>query len=198
MPYYITHGEMLWDCDGKITGWAAEMQDARNIVLIGMPGIGKSTLGIVLAKVLGKDFVDTDLLLQRAEGASLEEIISRRGVTGFLEAEEALLCGLDAHDAIISTGGSAVYSERGMRHLGEMGTIVYLHAPLSELEQRLGGLSERGVVMPGGSQTTLADLAAERTPLYERHADVSYRVRGDSLRSDVERLAELLRTHGIA
>jgi shikimate kinase len=103
------------------------MKNLKNIVLIGMPAAGKSTVGVILAKLLGYDFVDTDLLIQKREGKRLEEIIREQGVDGFLAVEEEICCGFtpDA-PAVIATGGSVVYEERAMRHLGENGTIIYL------------------------------------------------------------------------
>ncbi|MGN0034293.1 MAG: shikimate kinase [Coriobacteriales bacterium] len=167
-----------------------------NFVLIGMPGIGKSTLGIVLAKILGMDFVDTDLLVQRAGGAALDDLLRRLGSQRFCDLEGEVLASLDVHDTIVSTGGSAVYSDAAMRHLASIGTIVYLWGSLDEVSRRLGGLDSRGVVRRDGDAMTVADLYAERTPLYERYADVTYAVKSGFVRDDAERLAKILRTEG--
>ena len=143
----------------------------KNIVLIGMPGVGKSSVGVILAKELGCNFVDTDLLIQERESLLLREIIGRDGLDGFLAIEEDVCSGFEAENTVIATGGSVVYSEKAMQHLGSIGTIVYLQLPYNELEKRLGDLHNRGVVLREGQ--TLETLYAERTPLYERYADVT-------------------------
>jgi shikimate kinase len=140
----------------------------RNVVLIGMPGVGKSTVGVLLAKVLARVFVDTDLLLQRRCGERLQPFIDRHGLAAFLAAEERLLCSLRARRAVVATGGSAVYSERGMQHLAHNGLIVWLDLPLAVLRSRLSDLPTRGVVREPGQ--SLAQLHALRRPLYRRHA----------------------------
>jgi len=142
-----------------------------NLVLIGMPGAGKSTLGVVLAKRLGLGFVDTDLLIQMRSGRLLQEVIDADGLAVFRALEEQTLLEFDICNAVIATGGSAVYSEAAMRHLAEIGTIVFLDVPLAELEQRLKDMKSRGLVIDPGA--TLADLLAERLPLYRRWADLT-------------------------
>lgn len=152
----------------------------KNIVLIGMPGVGKSTIGVVLAKRMGYQFVDSDLLIQEKEGKLLHEIITERGIDGFLMAEEQVNAQLDVKNAVIATGGSAVYGTRAMAHLKEIGTVVYLKLSCEAVQERLGDLNERGVVLRQGQ--TLADLYRERTPLYEKYADVVVDCENKSIR----------------
>ena len=164
--------------------------EKTNIILIGMPGCGKSTVGVILAKVLGYAFVDTDLLIQQREGARLEEIIRRAGNDGFLEIEADVCSSLDVRRTVIATGGSAVYSPRAMQHLKETGTVLYLKVSLDELSSRLNDLKERGVVLPEG--TTLAELYAERALLYERYADAAVEEGPGGLEETVKKVKEAL------
>lgn len=142
----------------------------RNITLIGMPGVGKSTVGVILAKVLGYEFLDSDLLIQKSEKSLLREIIERDGLEGFLKIENKINASINAEKSVIATGGSVVYCDEAMRHLKEIGTVVYLKLEYEELKKRLGNLKGRGVVLREGQ--TLKDLYDERTPLYEKYADV--------------------------
>ena len=146
---------------------------ADNIVLIGMPGAGKSTLGVVLAKILNYDFLDADLVIQNKHGKTLQTLINEYGPQGFLDVENQDLQEINVHRTIIATGGSAVYSDRAMEHLRSIGTVVYLQISYKELANRLGDLQERGVVMKGGMGMSLADLYEERLPLYEKWADIT-------------------------
>jgi shikimate kinase len=146
------------------------MREYDNIVLIGMPGVGKSTAGVIAAKTLGLKFEDTDLMIQSAEKRLLKQIISDEGVTGFLKIEENVLKSIDQKGYLIATGGSAVYGFEGMDHLRENSLIIYLHLELDELTKRLGNLENRGVVLKPGQ--TLADIYEERLPLYRRFADI--------------------------
>jgi shikimate kinase len=166
----------------------ASLQQKNNIVLIGMPGVGKSTIGVVLAKVLGYQFVDADLVIQEQTGQLLHEIITEKGTDGFLKVEEEINRGIEAHHAIIATGGSVVYGESAMQHLREIGTILYLSLPFEELEQRLGDIKGRGVVLRDGQ--TLRDLYEERTPLYERYADITIDETGCNVEQTIERILE--------
>lgn len=143
----------------------------ENIVLIGMPGVGKSTVGVVLAKILGYEFIDADLLIQKAEGKLLHEIIDERGTDGFIEVENRVNSQIDTHRSVIATGGSVVYGKEAMEHLRSIGTVVYLKQNLRPLERRLRNLKGRGVVLKPGQ--TLADLYKERVALYEKYADVT-------------------------
>ncbi|HJI80488.1 MAG TPA: shikimate kinase [Eggerthellaceae bacterium] len=163
-----------------------------NVVLIGMPGAGKSTLGVVLAKILGYEFIDADLLIQSKLDKTLQKIIDACGPDGFIEVENEVLCTLSAKRAVIATGGSAVYSDEAMEHLRSIGTVVYLRVSYEELESRLGGLHERGVVMKNGMGMSLHDLYEERRPLYEKYADVTIDIDGLSVRDAARRLVDQL------
>ncbi len=162
--------------------------DLKNLILIGMPGSGKSTVGVLAAKALGLDFVDTDLLLQKQERRRLPELLEL-GTELFLQTENRLLSSLRFDGAVIATGGSAVYHETGMRHLRSLGRAVWLDVAFAELERRLGDLAARGVVLAPGQ--TLRALYDERRPLYERWADVRLSVRRESLDVTASRLAGL-------
>ena len=148
----------------------------NNITLIGMPGSGKSTVGVLLAKALGFQFVDVDLLIQQREGALLQELLDNRGVEPFLDAEEAAICSLACTGAVIAPGGSAVCRAGAIGHLRALGRVVYLHVPLSELERRIHNITTRGIAMAPGQ--TLADVYAAREPLYRRYADLTVDVGG--------------------
>ena len=162
-----------------------------NITLIGMPGAGKSTLGVVLAKRLGYRFVDTDLLLQEGTGMLLSDLIERRGIEGFIEEENKLLAGLRCSHHVIATGGSAVYSEQGMENLEKLGRIVFIDIDMTELPKRLHtDLFTRGVVIRSGS--TLQDLYDERRPLYQKYADITVNTVGLSTLEAVELLADAI------
>lgn len=143
----------------------------KNIVLIGMPGSGKSTVGVVLAKVMGYQFIDSDLVIQEKEKKRLHEIMAEKGIDGFLEVEDRVNSELEAESSIIATGGSVVYCEKAMEHLKEIGTVVYLKLSYRKLKKRLGDLRCRGVVLKKGQ--TLKDLYEERIPLYEKYADLT-------------------------
>ncbi len=166
------------------------MDPKRNIVLIGMAGVGKSTIGVLLAKALSRQFVDTDVRIQAAEGRRLQDVIDAEGVDAFRAIEERYVLGLDVQRAVIATGGSVVYSEPAMRHLKENGLIVYLALPLEELEQRVTNMDSRGLVIAPGQ--TFADLFREREPLYERHADVKIDCAGHTHDQTVYRIIEFL------
>ena len=155
-----------------------------NIILIGMPGCGKSTIGIVLAKVIGYEFTDSDLLIQKQEGKLLREVIAECGEEGFLKIEESVNAELQVEHHVIATGGSVIYCERAMKHFQEIGTIVYLKLSYPSICSRLGNIRRRGVVLKDGQ--TLKDLYDERTPLYEKYADVIVDAEG----YDVEELMD--------
>ena len=142
-----------------------------NIILIGMPGVGKSCIGVVLAKALGMSFIDSDLVIQEQTGRRLSDIIGEIGRDGFLRLEDEINAGISAENSVIATGGSAIYGEAAMEHFRRIGTIVYLAIDCRHLEERLGDLDERGVIHD--RDQTLADIYAERVPLYERYADVT-------------------------
>ena len=140
----------------------------NNIILIGMPGAGKSTVGVVLAKRLGYRFVDSDLVIQEKYDKLLHELIAENGVEGFWKIENDVNASLVLRKSVVATGGSVIYGSQAMEHLRQIGTVLYLKLPLEEIADRLGDLNARGVtLMPG---QTLADLYAERVPLYEKYA----------------------------
>jgi len=145
------------------------MQKKTNIVLLGMPGSGKSTVGVLLAKSLGKRFVDTDLLIQEQEGRLLREIISEEGLERFIEIENQVNAAVEAENSVIAPGGSAVYGKEAMEHFKEIGEVVYLKLSYRSVARRLGDLTKRGVVFRPGQ--SLKALYKERCPLYEAYAD---------------------------
>ncbi len=147
-----------------------------NIVLIGMPGAGKSTIGVVLAKIIGYHFLDSDLVIQERENRLLHEIISQEGTEGFLKIENDVNASLNAERSIIATGGSVVYGKEAMEHLKEIGEIVYLKTDYQTIKNRLGNLEKRGVALKSGQ--TLKDLYDERTKLYEAYADITVDEKG--------------------
>ena len=148
-----------------------------NLILIGMPASGKSTVGVILAKVIGYDFVDTDLLIQKAEKKRLKQIIAERGVEGFLEVENRVNASVEADHCVIATGGSAVYGEEAMRHFKKIGHIMYLKVDFETIRKRLRNIKERGVALKKGQ--TLRDLYDERVVLYEKYADTVIEETGD-------------------
>ncbi|MBQ9099607.1 MAG: shikimate kinase [Clostridia bacterium] len=143
-----------------------------NIILIGMPGCGKSTLGVLLAKLLCKDFIDVDLLIQKQIGMSLQQYIDEKGVNAFLEAEADALCALNCQNTVIATGGSAPLTKRGANRLSALGKTVYLRLSYEEIEKRITNLATRGIAMEQGE--TLRDVYNARCPLYESIADLIF------------------------
>lgn len=162
----------------------------QNLILIGMPACGKSTMGVVLAKTLGMSFVDTDLLIQEEENEKLQNIIDERGMQEFLKIEERVLASVKVENSVVSTGGSAVYSDKAMNHLKENGTVVYIKLSLAEIERRLNNIKTRGIAMKPGE--TLADLYALRVPLYEKYADITVETEGFSIEESIEALVKVL------
>ena len=161
-----------------------------NVILIGMSGAGKSTLGVLLAKAMGKNFFDTDILIQQSEGKLLQQILDEDGMPYFLAAEERIVSSLDIHGTVIATGGSVVYSEQAMAHLRSLGTVVYLEVDYEELASRLSNIKTRGIVFKGS-----ADLHAvylERLPLYEHYADFRVSCDGQGIEACVDCLVEAL------
>lgn len=143
---------------------------SSSIILIGMPGSGKSVIGVLLAKCLGLRFIDTDIVIQEVEGRLLQDIIEKDGVPAFMRIEERALLTIHDRSAVIATGGSAVYSSAAMKHLSSLGRTVYLSLPCVEVETRVRNITTRGIVMEKGQ--TLLSLCDERSPLYDRYADV--------------------------
>jgi len=163
----------------------------RNIILIGMSGAGKSTLGVLLAKALGMDFVDTDIVLQQRSGRKLQEIIDSEGVDGFLRAEEEIVSSLRFENCVVATGGSVVYSEKIMKSLKAQGLTVYLHASFGELKKRLRNVDSRGIVFKNGG--SLEEVYSERLPLYEKYADLVTECDGLGIEDCVEQIVEKIK-----
>lgn len=158
----------------------------NNIVLIGMPGVGKSTAGVVLAKVMGYQFTDSDLVIQQQENRLLKDIIADEGVDGFIAVENRVNASLMVEDSVIATGGSVIYGAEAMAHLKEIGTVVYLKVAFEILEQRLSDIRGRGVTLRDGQ--TLKDLYEERIPLYEKYADITIEEAGLSIEETVAQI----------
>ena len=165
-------------------------KEDKNIILIGMSGAGKSTLGVLLAKALGMDFVDTDILIQQREKRLLQEIIDREGIERFLRTEEAVLSELQVRNCVVATGGSAVYSRKAMQSLRETGTVIYLSVPYEEVEKRVTNITTRGIVIKQGR--SLKDAYEERLPLYRQYSDVLIDCAGRDIEGTVsEMIAKL-------
>ena len=162
----------------------------NNITLIGMPGVGKSTIGVVLAKVLGYEFMDSDLLIQRQEKRRLHQIIEQEGVEGFKAIENRVNASIETENTVIATGGSVVYCEEAMDYLKKIGKVVYLRLSLDSLAKRLGNLEKRGVLLKEGQ--TLKSLYEERVPLYERYADIVIDEEGKDLEASLQAVLETL------
>ncbi|MBR3187069.1 MAG: shikimate kinase [Lachnospiraceae bacterium] len=156
-----------------------------------MPASGKSTVGVILAKVIGYDFIDSDLLIQKKEGMRLADIIKKKGIDGFLEVENEVNASIEASQCVIATGGSAVYGEEAMKHLREIGAVIYLQVDYSVIQKRLHNIRQRGVVLRQGQ--TLQDLYDERTVLYEKYADLIVREGSGEIEAVVARIIRTLR-----
>ena len=163
----------------------------ENLVLIGMSGAGKSTLGVLLAKALGLQFTDTDLLIQAQTGKFLQEIIDSEGVERFMQIEEDVVSRLSLQGSVIATGGSVVYSERAMAHLKKRALTVYLYVDFEELKGRLSNITTRGIVFKG--KNDLCSVYQERLPLYERYADLRIDCTACEIETAVERIVEAVR-----
>lgn len=142
----------------------------KNIVLIGMPSAGKSTVGVILAKNLGMNFIDTDVLLQTQQRRLLQQILDTEGAEAFLDMEEKAVQSINCGNTVIATGGSVVYSDKAMEFLKKNSIVIYLHIDMKTVNKRLRNLKTRGVVL--GEGQTLEDIYTERTPLYEKYADI--------------------------
>ena len=166
------------------------MGKKTNITLIGMPASGKSSVGVVLAKRLGKKFVDTDIVIQEKYGKLLKELIEEHGDEGFREIEDEVNAGLDLDNSIISPGGSVVYGEKAMQHLKEISVIIYLELSYTAIKSKLGDLRERGITLKEGQ--SLKDLYLERVPLYEKYADITVNEMKKSLAKTIDEICERL------
>lgn len=154
-----------------VSGQFQSSSRGDNIILIGMPTSGKSTVGIILAKALGYDFLDGDILIQNKAGKKLAAIMQERGIDGFLELEQEVHCGISCSHTVIAPGGSVIYGDRAMQHLRQLGKIIYIRITLDMLEERLHDAKNRGVALRDGM--TIEDLYNEREPLYEKYADIT-------------------------
>jgi shikimate kinase len=157
-----------------------------NLILIGMPGAGKSTIGVILAKTLGYDFLDSDLVICRETGQTLQELLDTRGLEEFLELEADIASSLSPNKTVIATGGSVPLKQRAMEHLKTIGTVIYLQVGLEELRQRLSNIQTRGIAFGPGEN--LDTLFARRTPIYEQWADLT--ITADPRRNDIEAMVE--------
>lgn len=162
----------------------------NNIILIGMPGAGKSTVGVVLAKKMGYCFVDSDLVIQERTKKLLHEIITEKGQQGFLEIENQINASLELENTVLATGGSAIYGKEAMEHLKKIGTVVYLRLSHRTIATRLGDFHERGVALKKGQ--TLLDLYEERIPYYEEYADITVNCERKPIRRIVEEIVKRL------
>ena len=162
----------------------------KNIILIGMPSAGKSTVGVILAKTLGMNFIDTDIAIQENSRRLLQEIIDTDGPDAFKKIEEKTILSLHYHRAVIATGGSAVFSERAMEHLTQDGVVVYLKISFDEMEKRLRNITTRGIVLVAGEN--LLDMYNERIPLYERYAEITIDCSQDLFEACVEKIIDVL------
>lgn len=162
----------------------------KNIILIGMPGAGKSTVGVLLAKSTLRSFVDTDLLIQQKYGKSLCEIIEKEGTDRFLVIENDVISAADYDCCVVATGGSAVYGDEAMKKLSRDAAVVYLKLPVSEIRKRISDIHSRGVAVKDG--VTLEELYTQRKPLYEKYADVTVDCTGLSAEQCVEKIIRLL------
>lgn len=167
----------------------------NNIVLIGMPGVGKSTIGVILAKVLGYQFIDSDLLIQKRENRLLREIIADEGIERFIAIENQVNASIETERSIIATGGSVVYGRQAMEHLSRIGVIVYLQLSYQPLSARLDNIKGRGVVLKEGQN--LQTLYEERIPLYERYADIIINEENLSVEDTLTTLTQKLKEYGM-
>lgn len=162
----------------------------KNIILVGMPGCGKSTIGVVLAKTLGMGFVDTDLIIQNREARLLQDIIDKDGLDAFLDKERDAILTVECENSVISTGGSAVFREESMLHLKENGIVIYIDVDPETLIKRISNIKTRGIVSK--KDESIYDIYFERFPLYKKYADCVLPVISESVETSVERIIELI------
>ncbi len=165
----------------------------NNIILIGMPGVGKSTVGVILAKILGYQFVDSDLVIQQETGKKIREIIAEQGTDGFIQTENRINAALRAERSVIATGGSVVYGKEAMEHLKDIGVVVYIKQNLWHLKKRLRNIKGRGVVLKKGQ--TLDSLYEERAVLYEKYADVIVDEHGLDVEQTIEAVQQAVQPY---
>ena len=166
----------------------------KNLIFIGMPAVGKSTVGIVVAKRLGMKFIDTDILIQEREKKLLREIIAEAGQDGFLKIENRVNASLNVENAVISPGGSVIYCEEAMAHYKKIGTVVYLKASYQTIKRRIRNPKKRGVVLREGQ--TLRDLYDERVPYFKKYADITVCEDGCRIEETIENVLNAVKKHG--
>ncbi|MBR5514616.1 MAG: shikimate kinase [Clostridia bacterium] len=162
----------------------------NNIILIGMPGCGKSTLGVILAKTLGYDFIDSDLIIQKNEGKKLYEIIAQKGLEAFMECESKAILSIKAENTVIATGGSAVLCADAMSYLKSIGKVVYIDLSPDVIEKRINNINTRGIVMSKGE--TLLDIYNQRSPLYEFYSDITIKACEDNIERNIEKIINMI------
>lgn len=162
----------------------------KNLILIGMPACGKSTVGVILAKTMGKRFMDTDLLIQEREGALLQDLINQKGDDYFKKVEEYVLRSIEVENTVISTGGSAVYYPKAISHFKKKGVVIYIKVSYESIEKRLNNITTRGITMAPGQ--TLKDLYDERIPLYEANADIVADTENLTVEETVEKIIKMV------
>lgn len=155
-----------------------------------MPGCGKSTLGVILAKTLGYDFIDTDLIIQKNEGKKLYEIIEDDGLDAFINCESRAICSIAADNTVIATGGSAVLDNKAMEHLKAIGKVIYIKLTPQAIEKRINNISTRGIVMEEGE--SIGDIYLQRSPLYEKYADIILSADEDNIERNIEKLINMI------
>lgn len=175
----------------KTAGKRIAVMKRDNIILIGMPGVGKSTIGVIMAKIEGYHFIDADIVIQQQEDRLLKDIIANEGVDGFIEIENRVNASIEGGRAVIATGGSVVYGEDAMKHYKEIGKIVYLKLRYDMLKCRLGDIKNRGVVLKAGQD--LKALYEERCPLYEKYADIVIDEEGLNVEQTIEKVIQALK-----
>lgn len=190
--FCITRNLFIVSFYGKIASIVGVMH-VKNLILIGMPACGKSTVGVVLAKTMGMKFLDTDLLIQEREGALLQDLINQKGNDYFKKVEEYVLRSLATENTVISTGGSAVYYKEAMKHFKKNGLVVYIKVSFESIEKRLDNITTRGITMAPGQ--TLRDLYDQRIPLYEGNADIIVDTEGLTVEQTIEKIMKLVEHH---
>jgi shikimate kinase len=162
-----------------------------NIVIIGMPGAGKSTMGVILAKTLGMKFIDTDIAIQEQTGRLLQDIIDRDGPDAFQKTEEKTILSLHCHNTVIATGGSVVFSGKAMEHLKSDGFVIYLEISFEDMVRRLNNITTRGIVLVAGQ--SLREMYDQRLPLYETYADITIDCSDDDFEGSIGNVIDELR-----
>ena len=162
-----------------------------NIVLIGMPGCGKSTVGVILAKTLGIGFVDTDLIIQQREKRLLQDIIDKEGIDKFLDCEADAVMSVDCDNSVIATGGSVVFRDNSIKHLKKNGKIFFLDVSLDEIKSRLDNISTRGVAAE--KSQSIDEIFNQRFPLYEKYADYILKLNNSNVENTVEQICNLIK-----